>query len=193
MDHSAKSFFLKSVKGYPCAKCHTCKYRTNHAMLVSFRFFKKNGTPTYEFWYTRHNTPAPKAKFTIQDGHLVCQKCCGFKKRATAKMEGHTYTWVDRSVTRCPPGSLGSKKKYDQWVFDSIKLLKQQVKDLQNELRKNSNTVCIRGSLHQRNPNQSHDIRSPLMGTPTQPVHKTARDRVGQGEGVCKAAAKASL
>ena len=113
-------------------------------MLVSFRFFQKNGTPTYEFWYTRHNAPAPKDKFAIQDGHLVCQKCCGFKKRATAKMEGHTYTWVNGKQTYCPPGQFKDKKRYDQWVFESIKLLKQQVKDLQNELqRKNSNTVCI--------------------------------------------------
>ena len=145
MDPSARSFFQKSCKTYPCAKCSLCKYRTNHAMLVSFRFFRKNGTPTYEFWYTRHNKPAPKDRFTIQDGQLVCQKCCGFKKRATASMEGHSYTWIDGRVTQCPKGqfSKASKKMYDKWIFDSIKELKQQVKQLQDEQRKKSDTMCI--------------------------------------------------
>jgi len=141
MDPSAKRFFLSSVKSYPCAKCTLCKRRTNHAMLVSFRFFKRNGTPTYEFWYTRHNSPAPKDKFTIQDGRLVCQRCCGFKKRATAEMEGHTYTWIDGTSTHCPRGQFS--KKYKQWVFDSIKELKQQVKALQDELRKKPDPMRV--------------------------------------------------
>lgn len=138
MDPSAKRFFLNSVKSYPCAKCYLCKHRTNRAMLVSFRF--KNGR--YEFWKTRHNSPAPKEKFTIQDGHLVCQTCCGFQKRATANMEGHTYTWFDGTTTYCPIGQF-TKKKYNQWVFDSIKQLKQQVKELQDALRKKPDTMRL--------------------------------------------------
>ena len=136
MDNSARSFFLKSVKTYPCAKCHLCKLRTNRAMLVSFRFF--NGT--YEFWNTRHDSRPPKERFTIQDGHLVCQRCCGFKKRATAKMEGHKYTWIDGSTSYCPKGQFS---KYERWIFDSIKKLKQQVKELQDELRKKPDTVRL--------------------------------------------------
>lgn len=131
MDPSARSFFLKSVKTYPCAKCHICKHMTNRAMLVSFRF--RRGT--HEFWNTRHDAQPPKERFTIRDGHLVCQKC--YK----ADMEGHTYTWVDGSVTYCP---IRKTKKYDKWIFDSIKKLKKQVKELQDELqRKKSDAVCL--------------------------------------------------
>ena len=134
MDPSAKSFFLKSCKTYPHAKCHLCKHKTNRAMLVSFRF--KRGT--HEFWNTRHDTKPPREKFTIRDWHLVCQTC-GFKNKAS--MEGHTYTWIDGSVTYCP---LKQSKKYKKWIFDSIKTLKQQVKELQDELqRKKSDTVCL--------------------------------------------------
>ncbi len=109
MDSSATTFFKKSCKGYAKAKCSKCKYRTNKAMLVSFRFFKRNGTRTYEFWNTRHKALV-KDRFTIQDGHLVCQKCCGYNKRATASMEGHAYTWIDGSMSYCPKGQFTINK-----------------------------------------------------------------------------------
>lgn len=111
MDPSAKSFFQKCVHSYPKAKCHTCKYRANRAMLVSFRFFRRNGTPSYDIWFTELESTPPKDRFSIQDGHLVCQRCCGFKQRATEKMEGHLYTWFDGTMSYCPEGQFSNKVK----------------------------------------------------------------------------------
>ena len=111
MDASAKLFFRKSITSYPSAHCHLCGYKTNHAMLVSFRFFRRDGAPSYDIWFTEQESAPPKDKFTIQDGHLVCQGCCGFKERATESMEGHLYTWFDGSMSYCPEGQFSTKVK----------------------------------------------------------------------------------
>ena len=113
MDPSATTFFRK--KGYTSAKCSKCKYRTNRAMLVSFRFFKRKGTRSYEVWNTRLGPPL-KDKFTIRDGHLVCKRCWGTK----ASMEGHLYTWIDGSMSYCPKGQFKKTNTLKQCVLEGF-------------------------------------------------------------------------
>lgn len=158
MNDSAVSFFNNSKHGYSEVTCHKCKYTTT-AMLVSFRFLKKG---TYEFWNTTHNGSQPKHKYTIQDGKPTCNVCCGFsldKPRPQLKMEGHSYTWFDGNPSHCPIGHLPRKRqRHDDWIVSNIKKLKRQVKELQDELRKNTVPVRARRTLHKRNPKQSGEV-----------------------------------
>ena len=171
MNDSARSFFNNSKRGYSKVTCHKCKYTTT-AMLISFRFLQGG---KYEFWNTTHNGPQPRHKFTIQDGKPICNKCCGFsldRPRPQIKMEGHDYTWFDGTATHCPKHHLPRRKRqHDDWIVRNIKKLKRQVKELQDELRKNSVPVRTGGSLHERDPSKGHDLQACKVGAKAKPLH----------------------
>ena len=156
MVNSAERFLNNSKKKYSTATCYKCNH-TAKGLLVCFKF-----SDNYSFWYMSHNLPPPEERFTIQDGHVICSKCCGFghgRPIPTFRMEGHKYTWIDGTESECPNGYLPRKRSRDEdWMIRSIKKLKREVKALQHELRKNTMSMRARRSLHKRDTEEGYEV-----------------------------------
>lgn len=100
METSASTFLEESKHKYASGQCSSCGYKSEHALLILFRFDVK----PYDYIRFKHSSLVPADTFTIQDGRLVCFRCCGFslgKPTLYKRMQNHHYTWIDKSTSYC--------------------------------------------------------------------------------------------